>query len=431
MSIADIKQIPITDIAARLGITLDTNGKALCFKGHDKTPSLSVNIKGNYFKCFGCDVKGSGIDLVKEYLNITTGDAIKWIETQYNLEGETGFKSKEPPWEYKTLAPANKTPYRTNGAACGHPTSMEGREYSAIYRHFIDLLSTNEAVKYLEGRGIRRDITEQAEIKTIPQDMNSIKKALNDKHGINRLKESGLVADGKDGKPYFAFNYHRLIIPYHDTNGNIVNLQGRNIDSDTGGKYRLLSGITVPLYNIRGLKDIAPGGTVYLCEGAIDCLSCSQVGLEYPVGIAGVNNFKDEYFKTLEPYKIIIASDTDTAGKEFYHRVKDGYAERGKKISILKYAELKADYNITGDVKDLNDIARQADYKHFDSILNKQPDRYFSSIVKDSYIEHAGGVLFDSGVKYSKQEIEEITELTPDELKAKHLVKLIKKHFHG
>ena len=422
MSIADVKQIPIADIAARLGITLDAHGKALCFKGHDKSPSLSVNVRGNYFKCFGCNIGGSGIDLVKEYLNITTGDAIKWIESQYHLEEKTGFKCKESPGGYKDTTPANKTPYRGNGEACGHPTSRGGKEYSDIYRHFIDLLSTDEAGKYLEDRGIRRDITERAEIKIIPQDMNSIKKTLNDKHGIERLKESGLVADGKDGKPYFVFNYHRLIIPYYDAEGNIVNLQGRNIDTDREPKYRLLSGIAVPLYNVRALKDAE---TVYLCEGAIDALSCYQLGLEHPVGIAGVNNFKDEYFKTLEPYKIIVAGDKDAAGKDLYLRIKKEYLNRGKEIHALDYDRLKADYNITGDVKDLNDIARQADYKHFNGI---QPRRIYSHLVNESYTERDGGIQFDSGVFYTKAEVEKLDGITPDALKQIHT---IKKTFKG
>lgn len=420
MSIADVKQIPIADIAARLGITLDAHGKALCFKGHDKTPSLSVNVRGNYFKCFGCNIGGSGIDLVKEYLNITTGNAIKWIESQYHLEDEkTALKCSGG---YKTPTPSNKTPYRANGEVWGHPTSKDGREYSGIYKDFIDLLSTDEAVKYLEDRGIRRDITERAGIKCIPQDMSDIKKTLNDKHGIDRLKEAGIGADSKDGKPYFVLTYHRLIIPYHDAEGNIINLQGRNIDTDREPKYRLLSGITVPLYNVRALT---PGCPVYICEGAIDALSCYQLGLKHPVAVAGVNNFKDDYFTILEPYKIIIASDKDTAGKDLYLRIKKEYLNRGKEIHALDYDRLKADYNITGDVKDLNDIARQADYKHFNGI---QPRRIYSHLVNESYTERNGGIQFDSGIFYTRAELEKLKGITGDALKQIHT---IKKTFNG
>jgi len=418
VSIADVKRIPITDIAARLGITLDAHGKALCFRGHDTIPSLSFNIRGNYFKCFGCNIGGSGIDLVKEYLNITTGEAIKWIESQYHL-GKTALKRKESPGEYKTITGAKKTSCKHDIEAWGHSTGKDGKQYADIYRQFIDLLSNEEAIEYLEGRGIRRDITECAEIKTIPKNTDSIKKTLNDTYGIERLKDAGIVAAGKDGKPYFVFCYHRLIIPYHDADGNIVNLQGRNIDSDTGGKYRFLSGITVPLYNVRRLKNIAPGGTVYLCEGAIDALSCYQLGLEHPVAVAGVNNFKDEYFAILEPYKIIIASDKDAAGKDFYLRIKRGYLKRGKEVYALDYDKLKTDYNITGEVKDLNDIARQADFN------GKQPRRVFSYLVNESYTERERGIQFDSGVFYSWAELERLNGITPDALRQVHTIKRI------
>ena len=418
MSIADVKRIPITDIAARLGITLDAHGKALCFRGHDTIPSLSFNIRGNYFKCFGCNIGGSGIDLVKEYLNITTGEAIKWIESQYHL-GKTALKRKESTGEYKTITGAKKTPCKHDIEAWGHSTGKDGKQYADIYRQFIDLLSNEEAIEYLEGRGIRRDITERAEIKTIPKNTDSIKKTLNDAYGIERLKDAGIVAAGKDGKPYFVFGYHRLIIPYYDADGNIVNIQGRNIDSDTGGKYRFLSGITIPLYNVRRLKDIAPGGTVYLCEGAIDALSCYQLGLEHPVAVAGVNNFKDEYFAILEPYKIIIASDKDAAGKDFYLRIKRGYLKRGKEVYALDYDKLKTDYNITGEVKDLNDIARQADFN------GKQPRRVFSHLVNESYTERERGIQFDSGVFYSWAELERLNGITPDALRQVHTIKRI------
>jgi DNA primase len=356
VSITDIKQIPIIDIAARLGIELNRYGKALCFKGHDTTPSLSVSVRGNFFKCFGCNIGGSGIDLVKEYLNIPTAEAIRWIESKYSIcRGTPGGPN------------ADKTPHRANGEARG-TIKQDGRKYADIYREFLDLLDTDEAVKYLEGRGIRRDITERAEIKAVPKDHAGIKKALADKQGIDRLKAAGIVAESKtSGKLYFVFFNHRLIIPYHDADGNIVNLQGRNI-IDTGGRgeYRLLSDIDTVLYNLRGLRDIRPGGTVYLCEGAIDALSCLQLGLEHPIAVAGVNNFKAEYFDVLEPYRLIIASDKDGAGNAFYLRLKKGYLRRGKGVHALDYSLLKADYNVTGAVKDLNDIAKQADYSIHD-----------------------------------------------------------------
>ena len=64
------KAIPILEVAQRLRLEVDRNKQAHCFNGHDsKTPSLSFKPDKNYFRCFSssCNIKGSAIDLVKEY----------------------------------------------------------------------------------------------------------------------------------------------------------------------------------------------------------------------------------------------------------------------------------------------------------------------------------------------------------------------------
>ena len=116
---------------------------------------------------------------------------------------------------------------------------------------------------------------------------------------------------------------------------------------------------------------------------------------------------------------------SDAAGKDLYLRIKKEYLKRGKEIHALDYERLKADYNITGNVNDLNDIARQADYKHFNGI---QPRRIYSHLVNESYTERDGGIQFDSGIFYTRAEVEKLNGITPDALKQIHT---IKKTFKG
>lgn len=419
--INEIKRIPITDVAKRLGIAVDSHGKAMCFTGHDKaSPSLSFKVDENYFKCFGCGIGGSCIDLVMKCQNTSSGDAIRWIKGQYGISIDG---------QGKDTRPVGKTPYKANGSVCEavkQPNQRDGRDYSDLYAHLMSLLNTGEAVRYLEDRGIRRDIAERAGIAVIPKDMSSVKKTLNDKHGIERLKEAGIVATSDKGKDYFIFTYHRLIIPYHDADGNIICLQGRDIDGGSMGKYRLLKGITVPLYNLRAVHGLRPGADVHLCEGAIDVLSCYQLDLENPIGIAGVNNFRDEYFDILDPYRIIVAGDADHAGSELFQRLSKGFLKRGKTdILTIDYDKLKADYGVTEDVKDMNDIARLADYAHYNSI---QPRRIYSDLLDESYTERIGGIQFDSGVFYTYTELERLKGIEDAELKGVHA---IKKTFRG
>jgi DNA primase len=65
------QQIPILEVAQRLGIQI-INKQAFCFNGHDrKTPSLTFYSKTNSFHGFGCSAGSTNIDLVMqaEYLD--------------------------------------------------------------------------------------------------------------------------------------------------------------------------------------------------------------------------------------------------------------------------------------------------------------------------------------------------------------------------
>jgi DNA primase len=423
MSLADVKNIPILDIAGKLGLSLRP-GMNPCFNGHDKkSPSLSVNVSKNLFHCFGaCGIGGSGIDLVMSRLGVNEGDAIRWIEKEYSLESDkTGTKrGKADP----CYSPTPKTPLTAPREAPA-AVKTDGKAYAGLYRDLLALADIGEAVKYLEGRGLRQDITERAGVSMIPKDNTAIKKELFTRHGLDRLKAAGIVAESKrTGKPYFVFNCHRLIIPYYDMDGDIVNLQGRNVDTAADPKYMWLCGIDTTLYNVRVLKDIKPGETVYLCEGAIDALTCLQLGFDYPVAVAGVHNFKPAYYDLLEPYKLIIASDADTAGTAFYLRVKKEYLKRGKEIYALDYSLIKSDYNVAGYTKDLNDIAQQADYEHAKELQGTLSTKYYVSLFNEYFtMQEGGGIIFDSGVRYSKQELEKMDGLPQDDLKAIHLIK--------
>ncbi len=278
MIIDEIKRIPIADIATRLGIKPDRHGMVLCFNGHDTKASCKLYPHTNSFFCFGCGIGGSSIDLVKEKLKIPTREAIKVIKQQYNLDPKQ--KTTTPARPAKSLHRGNDKVYK----AIEQSSKKDGREFSYIYQDLLDMLDPEGAAIYLEGRGIRRNIIERAGIKSIPKAMNAIKKALNDKYGMERLQDAGIVAMGSTGRPYFVFIHHRIIIPYHDTEGNIINLQGRDIDGGSGAKYRFLSEIAVPMYTQQKLKDLAPGATIYLCEGAIDVLSAFNSVLTLPSG---------------------------------------------------------------------------------------------------------------------------------------------------
>lgn len=416
MSIEQVKQVPILDVARRLGIAV-VDSKACCFIHDDKTPSLSFNEGGNYFKCFGCGAGGSVIDLVKLYLDTGTGEAIRWIEREYGIGENLG-----PAIDFRTNDPlygkTGKTQPRPAIHGTGQSGKQDGRAYSHLYRELLELGDEQAALDYLAGRGITADIARPHGIRVVDP---AAAQALTDRHDMDDLLQSGLFARSKKtGRPYYALFAHRLVIPYLDRDGEtVLTLQGRDMDGSSNHKYQLLPGIETALYNLRALDGAK---TVYLCEGALDVLSALQLGLSAPVGIAGVSNFKAGHYELLDPYKVIIAADADGAGKAFYRKLRGDLRARGKDAQVLDWDKLKADYGLPdgAQVKDLNDIAKLADYDHK---RKAEPKRIYSHLFGEIYTMTADGVDFDSGVRYGWDELDLIRERSEKTLKAVHEVK--------
>ena len=360
MDLQRIKDIPILDIAGRLGLDW-TPGRKLypCFKGHgNRTGCLSLTPEKNLFHCFTCGIGGSNIDLVMQCLNLDKAGAINWIKTQYGIQdtykhptGRTGraFTGTLQGKGYKkTTSGAGKTLYGANTSVLNdikQPVSpdnskKDGREYAEIYRAFLDLLPRQEAAECLKNRGLTADIILESDIRAIPKDFDYT--PLKDRYGIDTLLAAGLFAiSHRTGNQYPTFFNNRLIFPYFDTDGKtILLLQGRNIDTGDEPKYKFLSGIKTVVYNLRGIADAERNGKkVYITEGAIDCLSCYKAGMYHPIAIGGAMNkaiYEPEIFNRLGNLEIIIATDRDKAGQTFYRdflkRYKDSFLTLPKVI---------------------------------------------------------------------------------------------------
>lgn len=418
MNIEQVKRVPILDVAQRLGIVV-MDSKARCFSHEDGTPSLSFNANGNYFKCFGCGIGGSVIDLVKQYLDISTGEAIRWIEREYGMESDNNDPAIN--------ASANNLPYRKTqqrqprATTCNTEQSRrkDGKKFSHLYRALLELGDEGKALEYLAGRGITADTAKPYGLRVVDP---KAAQDLADRYGMEELLQSGLYSlSRKTGRPYYSLFAHRLIIPYMDTDGEtVLTLQGREIDGASNHKYQMLPGIETVLYNLPALKGAK---TVYLCEGALDVLSAQQLGLSAPVGIAGVSNFKAEHYALLDQYRIIIAADADGAGKAFYRKLRGDLRSRGKDARLLDWDRLKADYAVPSDapIKDLNDIAKAADYTHRQK--KAETNYYYSQLLEESYTVTETGVLFDSGVLYGMDEVALLQGRDDKTLKVLHDVK--------
>ncbi len=87
----------IEEVVTRYGVELRGN-MARCPFHEDSTPSFSINPSENYFKCFGCDAKGSVIDFVALKFGIEPFDAVKKLSEDFGIGIDCGihnFKQNE------------------------------------------------------------------------------------------------------------------------------------------------------------------------------------------------------------------------------------------------------------------------------------------------------------------------------------------------
>jgi DNA primase catalytic core len=147
------------------------------------------------------------------------------------------------------------------------------------------------------------------------------------------------------------FNNHNLIMPYHNSYGDIVGLVGRTLLSSQDqkklqiSKYKntsiLKSANLFGLYQAK--KSIIEKDLVYVVEGQFDCITCHRFGYTNVVALGG-SSFSIYHLLLLKRFtnNICLVLDNDIAG------------EKSKSKIINKFGSM-ANFSIF-ELKEENDI---------------------------------------------------------------------------
>ena len=162
-------------------------------------------------------------------------------------------------------------------------------------QHYARNLS-DEAVRYLEGRGISREVAEQFSLGTIT-----------DPH------------PGHEGHEGW------LSIPYLTVLGHCVGFKFRRLD-DGKPKYGSPLGQKAHLYNVMDVtRDV---GSIVVCEGELDAIVLSGVCDIPAVGVPGVTAWKPHFARLFTGFDTVyivgdndVKEDGSNPGAEFARRV--------------------------------------------------------------------------------------------------------------
>ncbi|GAA4401393.1 hypothetical protein GCM10023187_15540 [Nibrella viscosa] len=341
--LAQVRDISIVQVANDLGYQLQFNRKILCPFHDEKTASLVLYPQTNTFYCFGCGKHG---DVVGFYADISRQEyrtAMHELAANYLPGYQIGG--------YKRKGVRKVTPERVKAhkkLTAPDSGAYVYREYhSDIYEEFQRICEQQpgnqigqDALDYLQSRGFTQEVLQTFRIFVVT-DYETVHAHLRNTFNLLDLQESGLYNE----RGNLIFYRHPIIIPYFKR-GRIVFLQARVIGSPTDNisRYQFLSGVPVELFNQDILPRLGPKHTVFVTEGAFDCMTLAQHGY-HAVSLGSATMFKREWAKLFKRVEVCFYFDNDEAGKKAALEFSETFAQYGISTRIGAVPEGFKDVN--------------------------------------------------------------------------------------
>jgi DNA primase len=281
-----LKEVAIGDVARNLGLHLKAHS-ARCIHAErhshgDSTPSMSLDVKRNRFKCFVCeDVRGDVIELVRQVRGFDFYTACQWLSETYGI----------PP-----VADNRRPRQRSTGLvdAIGQRLAYREEEVPPTPPQVCDVLEdlmsrcevTHELLAYMAQRGWRDEAAEEYGIRAI-KDPGVLFAELLRRHGLEALRAAGLVAQENS---QFLFNRHRMLFSLVTRrSGRVEFVQGRRIGSDVKPKFCSCARPIPCLWNDLVLDELELDAELHVCEGIPDALTLCLHGIP-AVAVLGSQN---------------------------------------------------------------------------------------------------------------------------------------------
>lgn len=270
----------------------------LCPFHNEKTPSFSINMDKQIYKCFGCGKGGGTINFIMDVEKLDFLDAIKYLGQKYNITIELEHNSKS----HNDLF---------NQLYAMHEFSKE------LYKKKM----TAEVIQLLIDRNINEKSIELFEIGLSLNNYDELLKIFRDqKYSSEALNKSGLFINHEKG--YMDRFRNRIMFPIYNHFNKPVAFGGRIFNNETKvAKY--LNSSETPIYNksrtLYGIhitkNEIIDKKYAIVVEGYMDLIQLYQANIKNVVSVSGTS-FTNQHATMLSKMckTIYIAYDGDTAG---------------------------------------------------------------------------------------------------------------------
>lgn len=343
------------------------NFKAPCPFHKEKTPSFMVSPERQTWHCFGSCSEG--------------GDIFKFLMKHENLEFYEVLKilAEKAGVELKRISPADQKQfgilYEINESAKNFFKS--------------ELEKSPVVLKYLSGRGLKKETTEEFELGFAPNSFDFLTiKLVNAGYDVKDIERAGLNFKSERGNYIDRFR-NRVIFPLYNHFGKVVGFSGRIFEQAVNDKRQAASDLAkyinspeTPIFNKskilygfhKSKNNIRDEKTAVLVEGQMDFLSVYQDGMKNVVAVSGTA-LTGDHLKTLKRYadRLILCFDGDEAGFKAAERAVDLAAQNDLNAKILTMKEFKdpaeAVLKSPGKMKELAKEAKEAMEFYFERYL--------------------------------------------------------------
>jgi DNA primase len=301
--------------------------QGLCPFHQEKTPSFSVFLNSQYFKCFGCGKSGDVITFVQEIESLPFYEALRLLADHHGIPMPKRAEYSDP--ETKLRAALYQMHEIAAESYCASLWSSAG----------------SGAREYLARRGVAKTQIDEFGLGLSDAGGSALARRFQ-QEGFTpeQMEESGLVRRREDGSFYDTFR-GRLMFPIHNESGKIVAFAGRAL-RDEEPKY-LNSGATKiyqkrqVLYNLnRARNHIRAGDATILVEGYMDVIGVYAAEIRNVVASCGTALTNDQV-RALRRHsdRLILNFDPDAAGSNAAERSIQMLLEEGMHIRILELEE--------------------------------------------------------------------------------------------
>ena len=317
----------------------------LCPFHNEKSPSFTVHVVHQFYKCFSCGAGGDVVKFVMEKEGVSFYEALKSLSERYGIPMP------------KRSQYADEDSKLRGALLVMHELAAEN------FQANLKSQAGEAARAYIAKRGLAAETVEHFGLGYSDRSGRSLIRLFEQRDfPVAQMEESGLVGKRQDGSLYDRFR-NRLMFPIHNESGKIIAFGGRALSAEDEPKY--LNSPETPiykkshvLYNLHRAKEgIRKDDRAILVEGYMDAIGVTAAGFRNVVASCGtaLTTHQVQSIKR-HTHRIAVNFDPDAPGANAAERSVDLLLAEGMQVRIV---ELDGDLDPDEYCKDRGPAAYQ------------------------------------------------------------------------